>query len=196
MYQRERPSLRRPSHLPESVLWTFKDAQARGPDGGFSSSNPHRPSFKKALRDQNGNVLDEGIVKLITRTATSLARRIMALQPANTRMADSHHIREYYRTKAPTLWYGCIILLEQQHVEVGLCSAHWKADHLLGQAVLKIRTTQRSSTTQVGKASHSQDSHSTPKKPKRTANVITPLPAGPSKRACTGRLHHITSTVS
>ncbi|KAJ8693226.1 hypothetical protein PTI98_010465 [Pleurotus ostreatus] len=111
-------------------------------------------------------------------------------------MADSHHICKYYRTKAPTLWYGCIILLEQQHVEVGLCSAHWKADHLLGQAVLKIRTTQRSSTTQVGKASHSQDSHSTPKKPKRTANVITPLPAGPSKRACTGRLHHIMSTSS
>ncbi|KAG9223399.1 hypothetical protein PLEOSDRAFT_154688 [Pleurotus ostreatus PC15] len=144
VYQREWPSLRRPSHLPESVLWTLKDAQARGPDGGFSSSNPHRLSFKKALRDQNGNILDEGIVKLITRTATGLARRIMALQPANT------------------------------------------PDHLLGQAVLKIRTTQRSSTTQVGKASHSQDSHSTPKKPKRTANVITPLPAGPSKRACTG----------
>ncbi|KAF7421256.1 hypothetical protein PC9H_011777 [Pleurotus ostreatus] len=198
-YQWEAAPSQKPAHLPDSVLWTFKGAQAVGPDAGFSTSNPYRPSFGKALRDSNGNPLDSALVSIIKRTALNLAGRIVALHPIK-HQANKNQPRDYYRTKCPHLWYGAIILLEEQHGDVAICSAHWKADHLLGQAMVRIKGPPREakrarsakiagsdSDGSVNDGKHAQqNAPATPQKSKRTANEVTPLHPGPSKRNRTG----------
>lgn len=199
-YQREPSASQKPAHLPDSVLWTFKGAQAIGSPAGFSAANSYRPSFRKALRDSNGNVLDSALVSIIKRTAFNLAERIIALHPIK-HQANKNQPREYYRTKCPHLWYGAIILLEEQHRDVALCSAHWKADHLLGQAMARIKgppkegkrahsakTTRSDSDSSDNEGKHpQQDAPATPQKPKRTANEVSPLHPGPTKRNRTGK---------
>ncbi|KAF4591304.1 hypothetical protein EYR40_009907 [Pleurotus pulmonarius] len=194
-YQRGAAPSQKPADLPDSVLWTFKGAQAIGPDAGFSTSNPYRPSFGKALRDPNGNPLDSALVSIIKRTALNLAGRIIALHPIK-HQGNKNQPRDYYRTKCPHLWYGAIILLEEQHGDVALCSAHWKADHLLGQAMARIKAPPREakrarSAKTAGSDSDGSDNDgkhtqqnapATPQKSKRTANEVTPLHPGPSKR--------------
>ncbi|KAL4261227.1 hypothetical protein AB1N83_011048 [Pleurotus pulmonarius] len=198
-YQRGAAPSQKPADLPDSVLWTFKGAQAIGPDAGFSTSNPYRPSFGKALRDPNGNPLDSALVSIIKRTALNLAGRIIALHPIK-HQGNKNQPRDYYRTKCPHLWYGAIILLEEQHGDVALCSAHWKADHLLGQAMARIKAPPREakrarSAKTAGSDSDGSDNDgkhtqqnapATPQKSKRTANEVTPLHPGPSKRNRTG----------
>ncbi|KDQ22336.1 hypothetical protein PLEOSDRAFT_171742 [Pleurotus ostreatus PC15] len=190
-YQRELSDSQKLAHLPDSVLWTFRGAQATGRSAGFSASNSHRPSFRKALRDSKGDVLDPAMVKIIKRTACGLAQRIIALHPIN--QANKNQPREYYRTKCPHLWYGSVMLLEEQHRDVALCSAHWKADHLLGQAMARIKKEgKRAHSAKTARSnSNSTDSDgkqevpAMPQKSKQTANEITPLRPGPSKQNCT-----------
>ncbi|KAF4604595.1 hypothetical protein EYR40_003369 [Pleurotus pulmonarius] len=197
-YQRMQALPNKPRGLPDSVLWTFKGAQAMGPSAGFSATNPHRPSFKKALRDENGNLLDPGMVKLIIRTANNLANRILTLRPVDKQSVDIHHIREYYRTRCPNLWYGAIMLLEEQHREVGLCSAHWKGDHLLGQSIMRVRHLPKEAKQMPpaqavennddsdGWGNEASNIPTTPQRPKRDAEVLTPLQKNNMKRTRIG----------
>ncbi|KAF7426504.1 hypothetical protein PC9H_008873 [Pleurotus ostreatus] len=186
----------KPPSLPDTVLWTFKSAQEAGSAAGLSATNSYRPSFNKALRDSKGQTLDADLVKLIKRTAAALASRILARHPIDKVAVDIRHIREYYRSRCPWLWYGSIVLLEQRHKEVGLCSAHWKADHLLGQSVLGLRqkaanAMKKQSTGELASILGSDDEQTLdvvfilPKKAKRPANPLSPLKSGPSKRGRT-----------
>lgn len=187
VYLRRPDTLEKPSAIPDTVLWTFKSAQDIGALAGLSAKNHYRPSFHKALRDSKGKVLDPAVVKLIKRTASSLADRILAIHPLDQVQVDVKQIREYYRSKRPDLWYGSITVLETRHKEVALCSAHWKADHLIGQSITNARKAAKKA--QTGEADSDDDEgppHGTLKK--RPARATTPLPsAPPSKRPRVGK---------
>ncbi|KAF4600291.1 hypothetical protein EYR38_004915 [Pleurotus pulmonarius] len=186
VYLRRPDTLEKPPEIPDSVLWTFKSAQDIGALAGLSAKNHYRPSFHKALRDAKGKVLDPAVVKLIKRTASSLADRILAIHPLDQVQVDVKQIREYYRSKRPDLWYGSITVLETRHKEVALCSAHWKADHLIGQSITNARKAAKKA--QTGEADSDDDEgpvHGTLKK--RPAGATTPLPSvPPSKRPRVG----------
>lgn len=186
--------IEKPAHLPDSVLWTFKSAQEAGAPAGLSTTNAYRPTFTKALRDSKGNKLDSSLVKLIRRTARHLSEHILARHPIEQVAVDIKHIREYYRTKCPQLWYGSIVLLEQRHKEVGLCSAHWKADHLLGQSILALRQARKKQANgEIVSDPDSSDERPTTdgmsnlsSKVKRPGD-LSPSKPGPSKRSRIGK---------
>ncbi|KAJ8690734.1 hypothetical protein PTI98_012138 [Pleurotus ostreatus] len=184
-YLRRPDALEKPSAIPDTVLWTFKSAQDIGALAGLSAKNHYRPSFHKALRDSKGKLLDPAVVKLIKRTASSLADRILAIHPLDQVQVDVKQIREYYRSKRPDLWYGSITVLETRHKEVALCSAHWKADHLIGQSITNARKAAKKA--QTGEADSDDDEgsvHGTLKK--RPARATTPLPSAPPLNALEG----------
>lgn len=95
VYLTQPDTIEKPSRFPDTVLWTFKTARDFGAPAGFSARNNYQPSFNKALRDSNGDVLDADVVKLVKRTARTLAKRILMIHPLDQIQVDVKQIREY-----------------------------------------------------------------------------------------------------
>ncbi|KAH9010334.1 hypothetical protein EDB84DRAFT_1570578 [Lactarius hengduanensis] len=113
------PSLVRPQHLPQSVLWTSEDAK-NDPLVGIKKSNQSRAPMDRAIRLSNG---------------TGISKSQWITDP---RSIDQPRKKRYFKTFFPNEWNTAVTELEAAAPLLTLCADHWKAESTLG-ALLRDR---------------------------------------------------------
>ncbi|KAH9020370.1 hypothetical protein EDB84DRAFT_1565734 [Lactarius hengduanensis] len=116
------PSLVRPQHLPQSVLWTSEDAK-NDPLVGIKKSNQSRAP--------NGS----GHPSLKRNWHLEIP---MDVDPTDPRSIDQPRKKRYFKTFFPNEWNAAVTELEAAAPLLTLCADHWKAESTLG-AVLRDR---------------------------------------------------------
>jgi len=130
----------RPELYPFEVLWNAEDCKY-DPDVKLSYSNPSRPSMEKAVRHADGTLISPGEWSAIRATARLVRLDLINLPPPRylkDRRGKNQlsHTKTFFRTYFPKEWQNALGKMENQQPLLALCSAHWKADHVLGNALL------------------------------------------------------------
>jgi len=131
----------RPEKYPESILWTLADAQADHFVFPGNQTNLSRPPMDKALRNEDGSMVNRVSWEVIKSSAKS------AIGTHLRKLEADEVTKKYFRTHHTKEWNDAVAYLEIARPIVGLCAGHWKAEHVLS-AVL---TTERSSMKRAGK---------------------------------------------
>ena len=123
------PSIR-PSHYPEEILWRFDDCKS-DPEVAMTDKNSSRPRMRKAIRHEDGSLLNNQEWIGILATANDIKTDLTALpvKGSSTRGINS---MTYFRNHYLKEWNVAIDRLEHLEPLLVLCSAHWKAQHILG----------------------------------------------------------------
>ncbi|KAF8267516.1 hypothetical protein EI94DRAFT_1801601 [Lactarius quietus] len=101
-----------PSCLPQSVLWNYEDCLTDKSAGDIVTElNKHRPKMQLAIHCGDGSIISSLDSKLPTKS----------------------NIRKWFRQE----YSQAILELEAKQKLLHLCSGHWKADTMIGQAFLR-----------------------------------------------------------
>lgn len=126
----------RPAQYPAEILWSFGDCKD-DPDVVISASNQSRPSMERAIRHPDGKMITPSEYSAIRASARLVKLDLLNLPTPKDRLAKSRpKTRSYYRTFFAREWQAAVDRLEQLQPLLALCSAHWKAEHLLGSTLL------------------------------------------------------------
>ncbi|KAF8798527.1 hypothetical protein BYT27DRAFT_7177571 [Phlegmacium glaucopus] len=136
----------RPTQYPFEVLWSITDCH-RDSHACPSKSNPSRPPMHKALRHADGTLLSKNEYGRILLAARHLAADLLHLIPPKDKTQKCTRVQEPTRTYFSLFhhaeWMNKIDELERLHPLVGLCFDHWKAEHMLGSALLSKQSIRR-----------------------------------------------------
>ena len=132
----------RPDDLPSTVLWNYNDCMN---DTNrveiFTSGNPNRPCMEKALRNKDGTLLTTDAYNRVRSTVRAIAAQLLRLPakllPGQTRDTGSR-TKRYFTNVYPQEWTNALRMVEYMQPVTQMCSAHWKADHLLSQHLRNI----------------------------------------------------------
>ena len=125
-------SAERPNDYPFDILWNFDDCKTEEEISViFTSGNEGRPIMEKALRDEDGNFLSADAFNRIKASVRSVAAQLLQLP---VKMGDAEaRTKRYFKSAYLQEWTNALGMLEFTQPIVRLCSAHWKADHLIAQ---------------------------------------------------------------
>ena len=156
----QQPALR-PAQFPVEVLWTLEDCR-HDEDAAPTAANPARPPMDRAIRHADGTTISLEEWNAIRATARQIQSHLFAL-PIPTDALSRHQstIRRGRGRKAAPLskpkrtktnictwylaqWRQGVERLEREHPVVGLCALHWKADHVIGNALMSLTQRGRS----------------------------------------------------
>ena len=136
----EPPSLR-PRFLPTTVLWDYEDCEKDTSQGVIvTESNKRRPTMSRAVRRQDGSKVPSQEYERIRHSADIGVRNLLNSansDPRATMHARMPRTKTFFKKVFKEEYYRAILELEAQHPILRLCSAHWKADALIGQAFLR-----------------------------------------------------------
>jgi hypothetical protein len=93
----------------------------------------------KAIRKEDGTCISQGEWKAILYRAHEVKRDLLDLPHPNNRAATATRGRKYFRTHFPKEWYAALDKMERLEPLLALCSAYWKAEHVLGGVLLRTR---------------------------------------------------------
>jgi hypothetical protein len=141
----EAPS-KRPSYLPETVLWYYEDCQRDTSAGPIvTEANKRRPKMQLAIRRGDGSIISAPEYDSIRRSADIVVDNLIKLSLSTSHTSLSTHAQT--ASKVPTKsnirkWFKveysqAIFELEAEQKLLRLCSGHWKADTMIGQAFLR-----------------------------------------------------------
>jgi hypothetical protein len=126
----------RPSEYPLEVLWSLEDCK-NDPDVRITPTNASRPPMEHAIRHPDGTMISSSEWSAIKATARMVKSDLLSLPPSRDRRAkDRQKTKTYFRTYHPREWESALDKMETQQPLLALCSAHWKADHVLGNTLL------------------------------------------------------------
>jgi len=129
------PALR-PNDYPTEVLWYLDDCK-RDPDIKTSASNKSRPPLEPSIRHADGTMISFGEWSAIKATARLVRNDLLSLPPPKDHRAkDRRKTKTFFRTYFPREWQDALEKMETLQPLLALCAAHWKADHVLGNALL------------------------------------------------------------
>ena len=140
----EAPSAR-PSCLDPSVLWRQEDCETDKLHGDIvTEANKNRPKMHLTLRREDGSLLSTNEFNNVQISADLLATRLMELatqqnQNPGSKRPTKLNIKKWFKTD----YHQAILELEAEQKYLRLCSAHWKADNMIGQAFLRQSDAQR-----------------------------------------------------
>ena len=133
----EAPSIR-PQYLPITVLWDYGDCLKDKSEGVIvTHANRGRPKMNLAIRRPDGTKISAQEYGNIRQSADMFCLKLIDLMKSSSSGAPTSDIR---RVKAAIKMLfaaehkQAILDLEAEHKLLRLCSAHWKADHILSQA--------------------------------------------------------------
>jgi hypothetical protein len=198
--ERVEPLSVRPRFLPTTVLWYFGDCAQDTSQGEIvTTQNPNRPKMGRAIRRADGTPISGPEYSNIRRSADILAQDLTRLINSDPRSATyvgepKKRIRTLIKTVFMAEYKRAMLKLEAEHKLLRLCSSHWKADHMIGQAFSRRKDAERVMTTRVGsEPSNVEDSRppkpstlipqalgATPKKVAKRVFELSPGPKSPS----------------
>lgn len=179
----EPPPLR--PDLPKSVLWDFEDCLAEGII--ITEANRRRPKMHLAIRRGDGTNISQGEFDIIRRAAIAISKRLIAtisLDPRSTVFANNPRtkatLKKFFEPE-----YNSAILTLEAHSDLSkilrLCSAHWKADQMIGQTFLrKVEMDAKAPTPAPPFSLPSSNTLGLPSKP---CAASIPAPSNAPKRA-------------
>ena len=127
-------SAERPNEYPPSILWNYDECKTETEKPViFTAGNDGRPTMERALRDENGDFLSSDAYNRIKASVRAVAAQLLQL-PGNVEARTKREIK----ATNPQAWTNALGMLEYMQPIVGLCSAHWKADHLIAQQLRNI----------------------------------------------------------
>ena len=131
----------RPRFLPTSILWDYEDCEKDTSQGVIVTElNKCRPRMSCAVRCQNGTKISSHEYERIRHSADIVVRKLIHTtnsDPRTAMHASTPRMKTFFRKFFKEEYYQAILELETQHPLLRLCSAHWKADALIGQAFLR-----------------------------------------------------------
>jgi hypothetical protein len=168
----------RPHYLPASVLWYFDNCQT---DKTYSdiitAVNSCRPKMNLAIRHPDGLKIPSMEYGNVQHSTDIIVQKLCRLIHSDPRMTHTLNSKPPTKTLVQTLFKAeyrqAIFELKEEHHLLCLCSAHWKADMLIGQAFSQRNDAEGKAATVYG-----QD----PSKPP-TLPILQVLDAAPANTA-------------
>ena len=135
------PPIHRPRYLPKSVLWDYEDSNDAAEGVIVTEANKRRPKMNLAIcRGDGTNISNQEYVN-IRRAAdiicTGLLNRIDAIPGSAVLLANKAWTKSTLRKTFGVEYRQAVLNLEAEQKILRLCSAHWKADAVIGQALLR-----------------------------------------------------------
>ena len=131
------PSVR-PWFLWPSVLWDYEDCEKDTTEGIIvTESNKRRPRMKLAIRRPDGSKVSS-LEWLDIRRATNLfVKQLLDFILSDPRNAGLKLTKTVIKNMFGNKYNEIVLALEAEQKLLRLCSAHWKADMLIGQALVR-----------------------------------------------------------
>lgn len=132
----------RPPEYPFEILWSLEDSK-NDIDVASSDGNMSRPAMGRVIRHRNGDSISDGEYSAIKATAHALAYRLNQLPLPSGRPALKNQARtmRFYKKNMVHDWDRAVADAENQQELLALCSAHWKAEHVLKAALQAAHST-------------------------------------------------------
>ncbi|KAF9459807.1 hypothetical protein BDZ94DRAFT_1324514 [Collybia nuda] len=119
-----------PMEYPFKVLWFKRDCQ-QDTDACPSDTNPSRPPMRKAIRNEQGDMISEEYYNSILKSATLYVNKLVLL--IHTKAPTQAPRKTYVEKHFPNQWRSIINQFETEHPPLALCASHWKANQLLSE---------------------------------------------------------------
>jgi hypothetical protein len=124
-----------PKEFPFEILWFKCDCQ-QDTDACPSDANPSRPPMKKAIHDEQGEMISDEYYDSILKSATLYVNELVSL--VHTKAPTQAPRKTYIEKHFPNQWRSAISRFETEHPPLALCASRWKADQLLSE-MLHVR---------------------------------------------------------
>ena len=134
--------LSRPEFLPTSVIWFYNDCLTDKSAGNIIvEGNKGRPKMQLAVRRPDGTILSNPEYADICRATNLITRELVKCVSSDPLFAacagDSRlWTRTFLKTNFYPHYHQALLDLEADQKLLRLCAAHWKADTLIGQALM------------------------------------------------------------
>lgn len=126
----------RPIEYPPKILWNYDDCTKEKDEIIFTVGNKGRPCMERALRDENGTRLTSEAYSRVKSTVRNVAAQLLVLPPKPApghREAPASRTKRYFTAAYPREWANALGMIGYMEPVVRLCSAQWKAEHLVSQ---------------------------------------------------------------
>lgn len=131
----------RPPQYPQEILWSLEDAKL-DEDVASSEGNMSRPAMGRVLRHANGESISDGEYNAIKATAHTIAYELNQLpMPQGRSHLGASRTMRLYKTYMVSEWNNAVARAESQQDLLLLCSAHWKAEHVIRAALQAANAT-------------------------------------------------------
>jgi hypothetical protein len=174
--------LMRPHFLPKSVLWDYEDCSEDTLEGVILTDiNKSRPRMKLALRHPDGTKIPNKVYENIRQSADIITQKLANLIKSDPRSAvypdtflprTKTAIRNFFKVK----YDQALLDIEAEHNLLRLCSYHWKADHMLIQALHRRVEAERATKNRTS-------ANPEPKEPSTASLPRAVAPMNAAKRA-------------
>lgn len=149
-----------PSCVDPSILWYFEDCLTNRMAGDIvMEANRHQLKMHPTLCHENGSLLSSvefNNVQLFTdlhiTRLIELATDNPHLHCPDSKLLTMSNIKKWFKAK----YSQAILELEAEQLYPCLCSAHWKADNMIGQAFLHHSDAECRHHTQEGPPNHGE----------------------------------------
>lgn len=134
----------RPSQYPPEILWSLEDSKT-DEDVGTSEGNLSRPPMGRVLRHADGTDISTGEYNAIKATAHAIIYDLneLPIPPGKAHLKGKNRTMRFYKSNMVREWNQAVLDAERQQELLRLCSAHWKAEHVLGAALRAARETSK-----------------------------------------------------
>lgn len=130
----------RPQVLPQTVLWDYEDCESDRSEGVIvTEANKRRPRMNLAIRRPDGKKVSSLEFSNIRRSADFIIQKLINLASSDPRSAahtgsSKPWTKKFLKNTFTAEYCQAILDLEAEQKLLRLCSAHWKADAMIGQA--------------------------------------------------------------
>ena len=171
----------RPRFLPKSVLWDYKDCETDKSEGDIiTGANKHRPKMNLTIRRPDGTKISSSEYPNIRRSADIIVQKLINI--TNSDPCSAVHAgdlkpqtKSFIRNTFKAEYYQAVLDLEAEQKLLRLCSAHWKADAMIGQALLWRSNAEARAATNRG---HTTSLQSNPYNPEPVEPLTGLIPQG------------------
>lgn len=134
----------RPAHYPLSVLWSLNDTKS-DEDVASSDGNMSRPAMSRVIRHPDGTDIDPGEYVAIKATAHAIVYDLneLAIPASKPHLKGMPRTARFYKQHMVREWNRAVADAEDQQELLTLCSAHWKAEHILAAALRAASATSK-----------------------------------------------------
>ncbi|KZP34072.1 hypothetical protein FIBSPDRAFT_943135 [Athelia psychrophila] len=136
----------RPVQYPKEILWSLADAKL-DEDVASSEGNMSRLSMGRVLRHPNGDSVSTGEYHAIKATAHAIAYDLnqLPIPHGRSHLGGTRTLR-FYKSNMVADWNAAVARAESEQELLALCSAHWKAEHVLQAALQAAHESNKTKT--------------------------------------------------
>ena len=104
---------------------------------GTTGTNKSWPKMDKSVRHEDGTLISKGEWASILGTANEVKKDLLSLPHRKGRTSCDSRTRTYFHKNFPKEWDSAIDKMENLEPLLGLCTLHWKAEHIIGSVLLR-----------------------------------------------------------